>query len=317
VSASSESPVLSVGLPVYNGERYLREAIDSVLAQSFTDYELLIVDNASTDATAAIAAEYAARDPRVRVHRNPENIGAARNFNLAFSLSCGRYYKWVAHDDRMHPEFLERCVSALADDPGAVLAAPRTRVIDADGELIADHPHTLATDAPSAAVRLAATLEEHKCQEIFGVMRREALEQTRLIGLHAHGDGVLLAHLAMLGRFIDIPEWMHYAREHPEQSMRMIGNYWSYAQWFNPALSGKLTFPHWRMFGEYLRTILSARAPVRDRLACLVPLGQVLGERWPLLRGDILFHLRPRLIAIGVPERLLRRSDPGAGSSVA
>ena len=87
-------------------------------------------------------------------------------------------------------------------------------------------------------------LEEHKCFQIFGVIRRDALERTGLIGRYAHGDGVLLAHLALLGRFVEIPEYLFLPRRHPEHSMRMIGDYWSYAAWFDPAHGRKLIFPH-------------------------------------------------------------------------
>src|SRR5688500_7627492 len=94
----TDPPLLSIALPVYNGERYLRETLDSLLNQSFADYELVIVDNASTDATEAIAREYADGDGRITYHRNPENVGAARNFNAAFEMTSGRYFKWAAHD---------------------------------------------------------------------------------------------------------------------------------------------------------------------------------------------------------------------------
>jgi glycosyltransferase involved in cell wall biosynthesis len=300
-------PVLGIGLPVYNGGRYLAAALDSLLAQTFTDFELLILDNASTDSTGEIAAEYAARDERIRYHRNAENVGAGPNFNLAFELTSGRYFKWAAHDDLLHPDFLERCVDALERDPDAVLAYPRTRIIGEDGEPIEDYAPELASDASDPAVRFEALLQYHKCFQVFGVIRRDALEQTGRIGLYAHGDGVLLAHLGLLGRFAEIPEFLFFPREHPTQSMNMIGDYWTYAQWFNPALKDKPTFPHWRMFGEYLRAVVTASVPLEDRAACLAVLGRVVAERWRLLRGDILFYVRPRLVAIGVPERVLRR----------
>lgn len=303
-------PTLSIGVPVYNGERYLRQALDSLLSQSFADFEVLITDNASTDATAEIAAEYAALDPRIRLHRNRDNVGAAANFNLAFGLTSGRYFKWAAHDDLLHRDFLQRCVTALERDPGAVLAFTKSRIIDEDGSPRADYHHSPAFESPSCATRLRAVLEYHRCFEVFGVIRRDALEQTGLIGSYAHGDGVLLAHLALLGRFVQIPEFLFFPRRHEEQSSTMVGDYWNYAKWFNPALSGKRTFPHWRLFAEYFRTVLFARAPLRDRAGALAVLLRVLARRSSLLRGDLLFYLRPRLVAAGVPERLLSRSHP-------
>jgi glycosyltransferase involved in cell wall biosynthesis len=301
---------LGIGLPVHNGERYLREALDSLLQQSFTDYELVIVDNASTDGTPAIALEYAERDSRIRYHRNAENVGAARNFNLAFELTSGRYFKWAADDDLMRPSFLERCVAALEAEPRSVLAYPKARIIDERGEPVADYDPGFATDAQRASARFASMLTEHKCFQIFGVIRRDALEQTRLIGLHAHGDGVLLAHLALLGSFVEIPEFLFLPRRHPGHSSRMIGDYWSYAAWFYPPHGRKRTFPHARMFAEYFRVVMRAPLSPPERLAVFGELMRVLGQRWRLIRGDVLYHVRPVLLAAGVPERLVRRRSP-------
>ena len=115
------TPRVSIGLPVYNGERFLARAIDSLLAQDFVDFELVISDNASTDGTGEISRDYAARDPRIRYHRNERNIGAVGNFNRTLDLASGEYFKWAAHDDWCAPQFLGRCVEVLDDDPSTVL----------------------------------------------------------------------------------------------------------------------------------------------------------------------------------------------------
>jgi glycosyltransferase involved in cell wall biosynthesis len=312
------TPTLGIALPVYNGERYLREALDALLEQSFSDFELLIADNASTDGTAAIAAEYAARDLRVRYHRNAENVGAARNFNLAFELTPGRYFKWAAHDDLLHPDFLRRCVDALERDPCAVLAYPRARRIDERGEPIGDYSPGLASDSDSCTTRLEALLQYYNCYEVFGVIRREALRKTGLIGAHASGDRVFLARLGLLGRFVEVPESLFYPRSHPDMSSELGDDVNAYVRWFSAGHGGRWTFPHWRMFGEYFRNVATAPIGLRDRVAALGVLSRVLLRRWRLLRGDLLFHVRPTLVAAGVPERLLRRSSPapiGSGRS--
>ncbi len=92
---TSGAPRVSIGLPVFNGERYLARAIDSILAQDFRDLELVVCDNASTDRTAEICAAYARRDPRVRYHRNPRNLGAGPNYDRCFHLARGEYFKWI------------------------------------------------------------------------------------------------------------------------------------------------------------------------------------------------------------------------------
>jgi glycosyltransferase involved in cell wall biosynthesis len=123
----SETPKVSIGLPVRNGGRYLAEAIDALLAQTFPDFELIISDNASTDDTPAICEAYAARDPRVRVIRQEHNMGAARNFNLVFASSTGKYFKWAAHDD-----YLEACLAILEAQPDAVLCQSLVDIVDRD-----------------------------------------------------------------------------------------------------------------------------------------------------------------------------------------
>jgi hypothetical protein len=137
VAKELSRPRVSIGLPVYNGERFLRDALDSLLSQSFEDFELLIADNASTDGTEEICRSYAAGDPRIRYIRNRVSYGAIANFNTVFRLTTGRYFKWAAYDDVCAPEFLARCVGVLDDDPSVVLACSRFAGIDEDGRRIA------------------------------------------------------------------------------------------------------------------------------------------------------------------------------------
>ena len=113
----AKPPRVSIGLPVYNGERWLAEALDSLLAQTYSDFELIISDNGSTDDTQAICEEYAARDRRIRYIRQEINRGLAWNWNCVFEESAGDYFKWAACDDLYHPTFLERCVQILDQYP--------------------------------------------------------------------------------------------------------------------------------------------------------------------------------------------------------
>ena len=121
------SPRLTVGLPTYNGEEYLAQALDSLLAQTFTDFELIISDNASTDATESIARAYAARDPRIRYVRHPRNRGSAFNHTYVIREARGEYFKWASDDDLYAPDLLERCVEALDNRPEIPLAHAWTR----------------------------------------------------------------------------------------------------------------------------------------------------------------------------------------------
>ena len=121
-------------MPVYNGENYLRFAVDAVLNQTFQDWELIICDNCSNDSTEATCREYAERDPRVRYHRNPKNLGALPNHNRTLELARGEYFKLYAHDDILMPTYLERLVEVLDRDPGVVLVHPKTMIINEQGD---------------------------------------------------------------------------------------------------------------------------------------------------------------------------------------
>ena len=128
--------LVSVGIPVYNGERYLAETLDSLLAQTLTEFEIVISDNASTDRTPEICRCYQAKDCRIRYSRNDQNIGEAPNFNRAVELSRAPLFHGGAYDDLYEPSFLERCVDALERDPGVVLSHTRTKLIGDEGELL-------------------------------------------------------------------------------------------------------------------------------------------------------------------------------------
>ncbi|CRI62958.1 Glycosyl transferase, group 2 family protein [Thiocapsa sp. KS1] len=234
-------PNVTIGLPVFNGENFLSQAIESVLGQDYADFELIIRDNASTDGTAAICREACKQDTRIRYLRSESNVGAAPNFNAIVGDARGQYFKWLAHDDLMAPTFLSRCVETLELDHASVLACPRVRFIDAAGEPLEDYISPFRTADPDPVVRFKETLSGHPCYEVFGLIRLDELQKTRLIGSYKHGDGVLLSHLALLGRFAEIPEYLFLSRRHQGQSMYVYGitnpdakeDADAYARWFD------------------------------------------------------------------------------------
>ena len=132
------TPAVSIGLPVYNGEAFLARALDSLLAQTFADFEIVVSDNASTDATAEICAAYAERDPRIRYHRHARNGGAAANYNFTVEMARGAYFKWMAHDDLVAPGFLQTCMDAFARAPeSVVLSFTKVCWVGVDDECVA------------------------------------------------------------------------------------------------------------------------------------------------------------------------------------
>ncbi len=125
VTGLPRTPAVSIGMPVYNGAGFIRDALDSLLAQTFTDFELIISDNASTDDTQAICAAYAARDPRIRYIRQPRNQGGVPNFLYVLQQARGDYFMWAAHDDIWAPDWLDVLIAGLGPEDFAVRGALR------------------------------------------------------------------------------------------------------------------------------------------------------------------------------------------------
>jgi glycosyltransferase involved in cell wall biosynthesis len=264
------APRVSIGLPVRNGERYLAAALDALRAQTFADFELIISDNASTDATAAIATAAAERDRRVRYSRNAVNIGGAPNFRRVFQLATGEYFLWAAHDDLHAPTFLERCVDVLDRNPGVAVCYTRACVIDADGAVLrrestplprigSAHPHERFGDL----VRF-----EYDCREVLGLIRRSTLAATPLIASFIASDLALRAELGLRGGFHEVPEYLFYSRDHADRATRAQPQFHQRAEWFDPALAGRRVLPYWRVFVEYGRSIGRVPLDRRERLRC-------------------------------------------------
>jgi glycosyltransferase involved in cell wall biosynthesis len=272
IDVAPSAPRLSIGLPVYNGDAFLAAAIDSLLAQTFTDFELIISDNASTDGTEAICRDRAARDPRVRYIRHDVNRGAMFNFNHVVELARGSYFKWAAHDDVHAPEFLARCVEALDRDPGVVLAFTKLVDIDESGTRIPFLSPALRWDSPHPNVRFRALCNpHHRCESVFGVMRLDALRRSFLISDYAGCDRVLLAQLSLMGRYYEVPEILFLHREHAQRSTMRYKDSKKRTEWFT-ARPSKPALPHFRMLSGYARAVRKSNAPLMDKLACFAML---------------------------------------------
>lgn len=205
----SGPPRLSIGLPVYNGEDFLAEAIDSILAQTFTDFELIISDNASTDGTRALSEDYAKRDPRVRYHRNDVNIGATQNWYLAHKLSTARYFASVAHDDVYEPEYMRACIDVLDSDPAIVVCHSKTVTIDEHGVLGPTIDISVDTTSSWPHERLEQLLTiDYMCIQLYGVMRTEVLGQTQVFQGYYGCDRNTLAELCLIGKIAEVPRYL-------------------------------------------------------------------------------------------------------------
>jgi len=269
-------PAISIGLPVHNGENYLDKALESILNQSYNNFELIISDNASTDNTKTICKYHLKKDKRIRYYRNKINEGAAWNFNNVFHLSSGKYFKWAAHDDILAPDYLLRCIEVMEDDPSIVLCHSEVLIIDEKGEVIKDHPHSsynfnkklLNTSNLEPQYRFADLIKmAHPCIDIFGLLRSDILSQTSLIARYIGSDRNLLAELCLYGRFYRIQKNLFYSRMHKDRSIA-IRDKKSIARWFDTRNQSRILFPAWRNCKEYFKSVKNSPILLKEKLRC-------------------------------------------------
>jgi glycosyltransferase involved in cell wall biosynthesis len=311
---SGRRPRVSIGLPVYNGERYLGEAIDGVLSQTFRDFELVISDNASTDGTREICEDFAGRDPRVRYSRNPENLGVGPNFNRCFSLAdASEYFKWVAYDDLMSDDFIERCVEALDRDPAASVAFPAMVTANAAGHVTSRQLRDDLSLLDGEPGRRAERLIEYALEApdiywtIYGLMRRSAIETTELHGNYVASDQVLLFQLALTGKFVQVPEALFIRRAHPNAwTMRTGRTPKGDALWFGRASRSGVVLPHWTLLGRHFRSVLRGELSLHDRARCMRAVARRALREWRPLGGDLKLALHDLVRRDG----FRRRADP-------
>ena len=222
-SGNSPSPRVSICMPVFNGENFIEEALDSISQQDFEDYELIVTDNASTDATEAIVRRYAASDKRIRYFRNEINIGAAENYNLGFSHARGDYIKWAAHDDMLGPDFLKKMVRILDDDPTVSIAFARVQSIDEGGRAVGIPDRWVMCeqlDERPEARFLAALTSSGGCYPIFGLFRGQQLSCSSLHSSNYYGsDHALIAEMMLFGKLRIDETAVFLNRAHSERSV--------------------------------------------------------------------------------------------------
>lgn len=263
-------------MPVYNGGRWLRQTLDALLGQTYRDLELVISDNASTDDSAAICREYAARDPRVVYHRNEVNVGASDNYNTVFRRSSGRYFKWASCNDLCMPTFLERCVEVLEARPDAVLAYPRTRLFAGDvagGEDYDDGLDLQEADPYRRFRRLVTSMRLNNVMN--GLIRTSALRRTPLIKVFFASDVNLMAELALHGKFVEIPEYLFYRRMDPEAATRLKSQK-EVLRHYDPSLKRRMQFQNWKIDWEYFRAVARTTLPLGTKLRLYGFLGRVV-----------------------------------------
>jgi glycosyltransferase involved in cell wall biosynthesis len=286
-------PPVSIGLPVYNGEDYIRYALDSILNQTYSDFELIISDNASTDGTEQICRAYADKDKRIRYFRNTTNLGAAGNFNRVFEMSTGKYFKWISHDDVYSPDYVHRCVEVLGGEPSVVLCYAQTTLIDEKGQKIRKHDSQLHLASSKPHKRLRKFLRKPPgCNPVFGLIRADVLSTTRLLGNFESSDYNLLVELCLRGKFWEHDEYLFFRRSHPGMSRRAGKSGKDFLLWFDPRHKRSNAFPYLKLLHEVFRSVAAAPISKGEKFLCfseVLGAGFVLGSRavqWLRARSD-------------------------------
>jgi glycosyltransferase involved in cell wall biosynthesis len=265
------APRVSIGLPVFNGAEYLEASIDSLLAQTFGDFELIISDNASSDRTSDICHEYQRRDPRVHFCRCGENHGAIRNHQLVLELARGEYFKWASHDDVHAPTCLERCVQALDANPHAVMVFPRALDIDETGVVTRRHDEHFHADSshPHVRFRYFAGIA-HSCLPVFGLFRAKFLREIPLLSTYIGWDRVLLAEASLVGPFLEIPDDLFFRRDHADRVTLAAPH--DICSRLPDGSRPPRHYPYWRMLAEYLHAIDRAHIGRGEKQLCRLEL---------------------------------------------
>lgn len=244
-------PRVSVALPVYNGERLLPRALDSLLAQDFEEFELIICDNASTDGTAELCLAYAAKDPRIRYVRNERNIGVFPNFNKVVELARGEYFKWAAHDDWCDPRFLGRCVEVLDRRPEVAVCVTQATQVDEQGSPLVVNFRPLDLRSSDPAERFKTVLwSPAAVYPIYGVIRTSVLRRSRLFRSHSGADRIIIAELSLLGQIWQVSEPLFF------DTNAVSARHDRRPAFFDAANRNRPPFKHWQVLIGHLAVLM-------------------------------------------------------------
>jgi glycosyltransferase involved in cell wall biosynthesis len=286
---------ISIGMPVYNGEKYIGEAIESILAQTYSNFEFIISDNASIDRTQEICQRYAVHDKRIQYYRNPANLGAAPNYNRAFELSSGEYFKWADYDDLIAPDFIMKCWEILEQNSDVVLCYPLSRLIDEHGQVLGDYSYKAYADASEPHIRFRDfTLHPDTGYQVSGLIRSSAIKKTSLHGSYPASDLVFLAELTFYGRFIELTEPLFFPRYHPDQSTKGEQTVErDRVVFFDTSMEDKITLPKWLLLKGFLNAIRNGPINQYQKTYCYLQMIRwiFIPDHFRALGKDILIAL--------------------------
>jgi glycosyltransferase involved in cell wall biosynthesis len=262
------APEVTIGMPVYNGEQHIVQAVESMLQQTFANFELIVSDNASTDRTQAICQELSARDRRIRYIRQCRNMGAVPNWDFVARSAKGMYFKWASANDYCDPTMLERCLNILKSSPDIALCYGRTCLVDNRGNSLGVYPYDLSAEQERASARFISVrnrlnLNNAQC----GVMRLDKLRQTRLGRSYPGGDSILTAELALYGKFRLLEDVLLFRRMDEGSASRYLSE--EQLRVFLDPGSAHKGHTAWRRHWDCCWSVLRARINWREKHAAL------------------------------------------------
>lgn len=276
-----------IGLPVFNGQRYLGAAIESHLAQSFGDFELVVSDNGSTDATRQICEDYARKDPRVRYLRSQENRGILWNHRRVLEAirAPEQYFRWAGADDILEPGLLQEMFAVLSTRPEVEGVMPATKNIDEHGQTIGSMPTTLDIPFDDPYLRARHVLLSNFQHVIaYGLLRASTLRRMRTGPNYPGWDPIFLWELALNGQLVQTQDKALLRRFHAG-SISRVKTVKEIRKWVEPTAKTGMGFPHWTWAYERARVVMACPLSARDRLRIgMLVARATLWQRGPLAR---------------------------------
>jgi glycosyltransferase involved in cell wall biosynthesis len=291
------APRVTIGLPVRNSQQYIGRAIESVLAQDYSDFEMVICDNLSDDSTAEIVRGYAARDPRIKFHDNGHDIGQLANMNRVFELGSGEYFRWFGDDDWLEPDYLSKCVDYLDRHQDFIAVSTYIRYFDDEGndfyaEYTGERLESSEAQRRFSRMLWFARADYRYYDAHYSLYRRSALQKTHLLQYTYRPDALLAAELSLVGPVGHIAECLSHRRRVPsgydDPALLYRRNNPGHEDELRPSLSGLCA-----NFNALLSdTALTASQKAVCRYAIL---------RFFLARGRTLLDAKARTVARRMP----------------
>lgn len=277
-------PLVSIGVPIFNEAAHLAMTLDSLLTQDYRNIEIVICDNASTDATPDICAHAAGRDPRIRVLRTKANLGATANFQRCLDEANGDFFMWAGGHDLWSPNYVSQCVAALDAHPTAVIAVPESNWIDEHGETYGSRASVLDTRDMAPLARLL-TLLWANMHPIYGLIRIEKLRACGPLPNYPGADLVLLARLILAGDFVPAPMAL-WSRRQARAQENYRDRQRRYASSKVKIRGGR--FPLLNLVYRLWHAAWSSSLPLSDKLAFTLALPGALPARYLIARRRVI-----------------------------